>query len=109
MAYQGGSALWRVPARGGEPEQLTQCPAIGPYVWSDEGAEVFFERDNDYWAVSVSDGSERQLTTFEGKEGRMRYVAEAISTDGQSLYFLWMTSIGDIWVADLAWDDQTQP
>ena len=66
--------------------------------------ELYFERSEDYWALSLADRSERQLTEFEGKHGRLTE-SEVHSTDGRYLYFLWNTDIGDIWVADLVQDD----
>jgi len=43
-------------------------------------------------------GSERQLTDFSGKPGRLGALWD---TDGEFLYFTWREDIGDIWVMDV--------
>ena len=106
VAYNWQAALWRVPAAGGEPEELTRSEAA-PAVWSADSLELYFERSGNYWALSLADRSERRLTEFEGRHGSL-LESEVHSTDGQYLYFLWNTDIGDIWVADLVWEEAIQ-
>ena len=45
-------------------------------------------------------GTERQLTNFTGRRGRLE--GNAIATDGRFLYLVWRDDTGDLWVMDVA-------
>lgn len=86
-----------MPAQGGEPEALPGAD----YVWSQDGKSYFDERRQDLgnlYELDFESGSERQLTDFSGKPGRLGTLWD---TDGEFLYFSWSESIGDIWVMDV--------
>lgn len=89
------SQLFIVPASGGEPRQITDLPFnVRGAVWSPDGQTIFFsanpEEDNEHnqentgelYAVSVSGGEPRVLTTNPGSES-----GPAISPDGRSMVF----------------------
>ena len=114
------NSLWRVPAAGGEPSELVRPSASTirsnsfphGHVWSPDGASLYFVewltdqgRWGNLWSSSLSTGRERQLTDLTGRSGSVNGVG--LSTDGDYLYFVWQEgSVGDIWVADLQWDEQ---
>jgi Tol biopolymer transport system component len=95
----GKTQIWRVPARGGEPELLTRGPGIGPRWYGDH---VYFngieERAGNLWSVSVRDRRERPVTKLAGRRGTLGIMNPA--TDGKFLYFSWRNDLGDIWVMD---------
>jgi TolB protein len=104
LAFASRRREWRVPAAGGDPEPLVD--GLQPNEsgrWSQDGTQVFFSRSDEngrnFWAVSVADREERQLTAFEGRRGNPPIYAPA--TDGEYLYFTWEEDIGDIWVMDV--------
>ena len=94
--------LWRVSAKGGEPERLTKGPAN--YArWSRDGRHIFFtgrnERAGNIWALSNEDGTERPVTDLKDRPGRLGI--QGLATDGRYLYFRWDEDTGDIWVMDV--------
>jgi Tol biopolymer transport system component len=98
-----GYRLWRAPASGGAAEQLMEGPAYY-FRWSEDGKHIYFmghERgDDDLWALTLEDGTERRLTRFSQKAGSLGGYALAAG-DGY-LYFTWRDDLGDIWVMDAA-------
>ena len=48
------------------------------------GKKLFFQRDGNYWALSIENGTEVPVTDFEGQWGRL---GQDLATDGQYLYF----------------------
>lgn len=95
---------WRVLAAGGEPEQIVPgMTGNETGRWSRDGTEVLVARTDDngrnFWAVSVADGRERQLTSLQGRRGLLPLHGPA--TDGNYLYFTWEEELGDIWVMDV--------
>lgn len=70
LAFDSGRAVWRVPAAGGDPEPLAvELDSSVSGRWSPDGTHVFFSRSDEngrnFWAVSVADRRERQLTAFD--------------------------------------------
>lgn len=95
---------WLVPASGGEAEPMVRgMTSDEGGRWSKEGTEIYFARKDgngaNFWALSVADRKERQLTALEGRKGRLPGYAPA--TDGRYLYFAWWEELGDIWVMDV--------
>jgi len=93
---------WRVAAGGGEPEQLTTAGASQPQ-WSRDGREIYFWRDGQFWALTLSDRFERPLTAFTGKTGHGNIGSFSVGDD--HLYFVWIDDQGDIWVIDVVTDE----
>ncbi len=99
----GQNEAWRIPAAGGEAEQLTSGHAQQP-LWSPDGRDIYFwRRDGQFWALSVDDRTERPLTDFADKIGAAGF--GFMSTDGRYLYFAWGGREGDIWVMDVVTDE----
>ncbi|MHC5005368.1 MAG: protein kinase domain-containing protein, partial [Planctomycetota bacterium] len=82
---QGRSALWRVPAAGGTPVQLTDQDAVQP-AWSPSGARI---------AVWFHEGGQRDLATVPADGGERLVLLDDApldwsptwSPDGRYLYF----------------------
>ena len=103
-SWRGGTQqVWRVPASGGQPERLTDTPAVFPR-WSPDGREVYFvgreASNNNVWAVSIAGRVVRPVTAFSGRRGIIGRLALAL--DARYLYFAWEEGRGDIWVAEIA-------
>jgi len=96
--------LWRVPAAGGEGEQLTQGADSRPR-WSNDGTRIVFKRRglnaNDLWALSLADKSERVLTDLGERRGNLF----GFDIHGRDLYFSWEENLGDIWIMDVVTDE----
>ena len=96
-----------LPATGGTPRQLTDGDwNHGAPVWSEDGSELFFsalrEDDADYrfreseiYAVSVSSGAIRQLTTRAGSDH-----SPVPSPDGRLIAYLGHDATDDAYYAD---------
>ncbi len=60
--------LWRVPAAGGEPRQLTRSNGDRSPVWSPDGSKLAFLRAKDgpaqLWVLPSDGGEPEQLTTL---------------------------------------------
>ena len=102
-----GTFIKRVPAAGGEPEQVSVRPGGLPR-WDPDGDSIYFSgrsqgRSNEYWEVTVADRTERLVADLSGKPGIQG--GFACATDGEYLYFTWEEIIGDIWVMDVVWDE----
>ena len=107
--------LMVVNAAGGPPSQVTDVDFdVANPVWSANGEVIFFtgderqddelkqENTGDIWAVSVSGGVVRRLTTNPGSE-----TAPAVAPDGRKLAFLSTPERGsqtDLLVVDLGSD-----
>ncbi len=94
--------VWRVPARGGRPVQLTQEPAeYANPVWSPDGSEVVVARgtgasargrgagDNAYWELvrlPATGGPAETITTVLSIGGRSRIVRPVFGAEGR-IYF----------------------
>ncbi|HXV60216.1 MAG TPA: protein kinase [Vicinamibacteria bacterium] len=95
----GAYGLWRVAAEGGEPERLSERPGARPF-FSPGGREILFNGlNNNVWALSLDDRSERQITDLADKRGELGFYA--LATDGQYLYFTWVEDRSDIWTMDV--------
>jgi Tol biopolymer transport system component len=98
----GGPQLWRVPASGGQPEQLTKGSAYTAR-WSPDGKQIYFigfgDRANNIWTLSLGNREERPVTALTGRRGELGSLG--LATDGRSIYFTWGETRGDIWVADI--------
>jgi hypothetical protein len=54
--------------------------------------------------LTLEDGTERRVTRFSQKAGRLGDYALAVGKE--YLYFTWRNDLGDIWVMDVATDDK---
>ena len=99
--------LRQVPASGGAAEQVTEG-AVYFFRWAKDGKHIYFlghyRGNNDLWALRLEDGSERRVTRFSGKAGRLGDYALAV--DEKYLYFTWRNDLGDIWVMDVVTDGE---
>ena len=107
--------LFVVSAEGGEAQQLTEMAFdVGGATWTAGGQTLLFtgneEQDNEYnrdqtqdiYAVSVSGGDVRRLTTNPGSER-----SPAVSPDGTQLAFLYTSERGaqtDLMLVDIGQD-----
>jgi len=107
LVFYADGFLWRVPAKGGEPERLSQGPGDYPR-WSRDGRRIFFigvrERAGNVWALSYEDGTEGPVTDLRGRPGRLG--VHGLTTDGKYVYFRWDEDTGDIWVMDVATEEK---
>lgn len=102
----GVNHLWRMPASGGAAEQMTEASASF-FRWSDDGKHIYFIQqrgNNDLWAVTLEGGSERRMTRFSQKAGRVG--PYTLAADKGYLYFAWRNDLGDIWVMDVVTGDK---
>ncbi|MEU4395747.1 serine hydrolase [Kribbella sp. NPDC023855] len=78
--------LWRVPASGGEPQQLTRGDADSTPVWSPDGTQLAFLRAKDgpaqLWLLPAAGGEPEQLTTLPLGAGMLQW-----SPDGTRIAF----------------------
>jgi Tol biopolymer transport system component len=97
----GANYLWRIPAAGGQPEQLTRKMAY-MLQWSPDGKKIYYvgvgDINDDIWSISLEDRKERPATALIGRRGTLG--DNGLGTDGRFLYFTWEEARGDIWVAD---------
>ncbi|TDI42921.1 MAG: hypothetical protein E2P02_12330 [Acidobacteria bacterium] len=77
---------------------MTTTGALNPR-WSNDGREVYFWRDGQFWALTLADRSERPLTNFTVKTGNAG--GSTFSSNGDFLYFERGDDQGDIWVMDV--------
>jgi Tol biopolymer transport system component len=100
--------LYRVAREGGEPVLLPGEQAYTPR-FSPDGRSVYYSvvnglRENhDLWKASLDTGKVSRLTKLAGRRG---YLGNVFATDGRYLYFTWSEDVGDIWVMDVATDDE---
>jgi Tol biopolymer transport system component/predicted Ser/Thr protein kinase len=94
--------LWRIPAAGGQPEQLTKKMAY-MLQWSPDGKKVYYigvgDIKDDIWSISLEDRKEQPATALTGRRGTLGDIG--LGSDGRFLYFTWEEPRGDIWVADV--------
>ncbi|MCJ7628907.1 MAG: S9 family peptidase [Longimicrobiales bacterium] len=96
FSVSGKSQLFVVPAQGGLAQRLTELPFdVDSPAWSKDGRQIFFSGDEyeddelndenttDLWAVSVTGGPARRLTTNPGSESN-----PMVSPDGGRIAFL---------------------
>jgi Tol biopolymer transport system component len=93
-----GAAFFRVPATGGQTEQITRGGS-GLARWSADGKALYFVRGPQIWEVNLETNVERQLTEFGGKPGSVG--GFSLATDGTYLYFAWQESQADLWTMDV--------
>ncbi|MFF1823610.1 serine hydrolase [Kribbella sp. NPDC058245] len=78
--------LWRVPATGGEPRQLTRSDGDRSPVWSPDGSQLAFLRAKDgpaqLWVLPSDGGEPEQLTTLPLGAGAPKW-----SPDGTQIAF----------------------
>jgi eukaryotic-like serine/threonine-protein kinase len=98
----GANRLWRIPAAGGQPEQLTKKMAY-TLQWSPDGKKIYYigvgDIKDDVWSISLEDREERPATALTGRRGTLG--DNGLGIDGRFLYFTWEEARGDIWVADI--------
>ncbi|MCZ6877808.1 MAG: protein kinase [Acidobacteria bacterium] len=103
LVFISGSHLFRIPAAGGEREQLGEglIGSFGAHLSPDGTVLYYLGRDDNVWALSLKDGSESPATDLAGRRGTLGW---GVATDGQFLYFSWAEETGDIWVMDVTND-----
>lgn len=104
----GATRLWSLAVDSGEPERLTQQESFLPRSAPD-GKTVNFRGprgQNEYWALSHEDCTQRLVADLSGKSGKQGLFA--LATDGKHLYFTWEETLGDIWVMDVV-TNETAP
>jgi Tol biopolymer transport system component len=98
--------IFRMPAVGGVPEQVTKETAYY-FRWSSDGTRLYFpgnERgSNDLWELTLANGRERRLTRFPPGIGELGSTSLAASKT--HLYFQLRKDVGDIWVMDVVGGD----
>ncbi|WP_405060634.1 serine hydrolase [Kribbella sp. NBC_01505] len=79
-------SLWRVPAAGGEPRQLTRSDGDRSPTWSPDGSQLAFLRAKDgpaqLWVLPSDGGEPEQLTTLPLGAGAPKW-----SPDGTRIAF----------------------
>jgi dipeptidyl aminopeptidase/acylaminoacyl peptidase/CubicO group peptidase (beta-lactamase class C family) len=79
-------SLWRIPASGGTPQQLTRGDADSTPVWSPDGSHLAFLRAKDgpaqLWLLPAAGGEPEQLTTLPLGAGAPKW-----SPDGTRIAF----------------------
>ena len=100
-----GVQIFRMPAEGGVPEQVTKTTTYY-FRWSADGTRLYFpgnERgNNNLWELTVANGRERPLTRFPPGIGDLGPFSLAASKT--HLYFTVRKDVGDIWVMDVVAD-----
>jgi Tol biopolymer transport system component len=98
----GVNGIWRVPASGGPTERLTDGEDFIPR-WSGDGKQIFFcrtiDRANQIWALSLDSRRTRPVTALTGRRGVMP--GTSLAVDEKSIYFNWLQTRAEIWVADI--------
>jgi Tol biopolymer transport system component len=98
----GANYLWRIPAAGGQPEQLTNKMAY-MLQWTPDGKRIYYigvgDIKDDIWSITLADRKEQPATALAGRRGALGDLG--LGTDGRFLYFTWEEARGDIWVADI--------
>ena len=89
-----------VHVASGEPRALSNN-SMRVSRYSRDESRVFFARGMNLWAVSVDDGSERQLTELDDASRRGGLVRGSLAATDEYLYFTWGEWSGDIWVMDV--------
>ena len=84
--------------------ELLSGGRIGDPQFSRDGSRIFFQRGLNLWALSLEDGSERQLTDLVDAS-RQGGLAPLIGVTDEYLYFTWGYEVGDIWVMDVVQDE----
>ena len=97
----GAPDLWQVSAEGGEPALLIREVSVRP-AFSPDGKKIYFFREHNLWVRSLVDGAERLIADLQGRRGG---VGSYMDSDGRHVYFPWQEDEGDIWVADLVYDE----
>lgn len=100
----GESREWKIPAEGGEPELLEtdeERILLSDGVWAKDKKTIYFVKEGNVWEKSVYRGAERQLTDMTGKQANFLRP----QTDGKYFYFVADEEIGDLWVADIQWEE----
>jgi hypothetical protein len=54
------------------------------------------------WRLSLADGAVTRLTQLQGQRG---YLREQFAEGDRFLYFVWSEDQGDVWVMDVATND----
>jgi Tol biopolymer transport system component/predicted Ser/Thr protein kinase len=105
----GANYLWRIPAAGGQPEQLTKKMGYTLH-WSPDGQGIYYigvgDIKDNVWHISLEDRKERPATALTGRRGALGEIG--LGTDGRFLYFTWEEARGDIWVADIVQPSKRQ-
>ncbi len=101
LVFISESRLFRIPAAGGEREQLGErlLGSFGAQLSPDGTVLYYLGRDDNLWALSLEDGSEYPMTDLAGQRGTLGW---SVATDGHYFYFTWSEETGDLWVMDVA-------
>ena len=98
----GEGRVWRVPAEGGTPEPIGDA-GVDFHAWSPDGTRLYglgvAELAGDIWVNTLAGRGNRRATDLTVRRGAPG--SEALTTDGEYLYFTWEEDLGDIWVMDV--------
>jgi len=98
LAYHSNqSGTWDIwVTQGGAGQPVSASDDRYP-SWDLDGRRIFLGRQDDIWILDLEDGSERPVTDFAGRRGAL----EKIELHGNTIYFTWRASLGDLWVMDV--------
>lgn len=93
-----------MPTTGGNPSPIIRYEhdlqvSTSGCGWSPEGNQIYFRtNEGNFWELSLSDTSIRQLSDLKGRYG---FPGFNLASDSQYLYFQWNEDTGDLWVMDV--------
>ena len=91
--------LLRIPAAGGEPEQIGDQPISFAFArLALDGEVLYYLGPDNLRALSLEEGGDYAVTDLVGRRGTLGW---GIATDGYYLYFTWSEQTGDLWVMDV--------
>ena len=86
-------SLWLVDRTGTAPRRVlpaSNAEPVSEFTWSARGDSIVFVQRGDLWAIAITSGTPRQLTTDGGEKSDI-----ALAPDGRQLAFL---RDGDLWL-----------
>jgi len=104
---KGAWDLYLLPAGGGDPIHFTHLGAtkIMGHVWSPDSKTLYYNTgrgSNEIWSASVADGATSKILDFKGDS--VNWLSRSMATDGERLFFIVGQPLGDIWLAELAYE-----
>ncbi|MFI5311878.1 MAG: S41 family peptidase [Gemmatimonadales bacterium] len=88
--HEGPYNLWRIPPRGGAPQQVTHHTEGGVFFpsISPDGKKIVYQNDFDLWTIDVPAGKPKKLTiamAFDPKENDISILATQSRAEGFSI------------------------
>jgi Tol biopolymer transport system component len=107
IAYQSRNYLWRIPAKGGAEERLSDIP-MAHFRWLPDGRIYWIgigeDQARDLLLITPGPRDERRLARLSGRAGRLG--SWGLAAGPAHFYFTWATDLGDIWVVDVVDNDE---